>query len=202
MRSSLLILLFFVMGVACGHWDIVPAVLRHPDASLWALYALLVFVGFGVGSDSRSLALLRDSGLRILLVPLSIVVGTLLGAGAVALLGVGNDLRGALAVGAGFGYYSISSIIIGKFCGAQLGAVALLANICRELLTFILAPVLVRCGGRLAPIAAGGATSMDTTLVAVSHHSGKEYVLISLCSGIVLTFLVPLLVTLILTVAA
>jgi uncharacterized membrane protein YbjE (DUF340 family) len=48
--------------------------------------------------------------------------------------------------------------------------------------------------GKLAPVASGGATSMDSTLPIIVTASGKEYAMISVFSGIVLTILVPFLV--------
>jgi len=110
------------------------------------------------------------------------------------------QLREVLAVGAGFGYYSLSSIFISRLHNDSLGVIALLSNILREILTLILVPLLVKYFGKLAGIASGGATSMDTTFPVISKYSGKDYAIISLFSGIVLTMLVPLLVTLILTI--
>ena len=101
-----------------------------------------------------------------------------------------------LAVGAGFGYYSLSSIFITEYKGAELGTVALLANITREILTLLLAPLLARWFGPLAPIAAGGATTMDTTLPIIVQASGQRFVIVSIFHGFLVDFSVPFLVTL------
>ena len=73
---------------------------------------------------------------------------------------------------------------------------ALLANITRELFTLLAAPLMVRFFGTLAPIAAGGATAMDTTLPIISQTAGREYVPVSIYCGFVTDFSVPFLVTL------
>ena len=73
-----------------------------------------------------------------------------------------------------------------------------MSNIFREIITLLFAPLLAKYFGELAPIAAGGATAMDTTLPIITKFSGKEYGIISLFSGIVLSLLVPFLVTFIL----
>jgi uncharacterized membrane protein YbjE (DUF340 family) len=96
------------------------------------------------------------------------------------------------AIGAGFGYYSLSSIVITKISGESMGIIALLANIIREVVTLVMAPVFVRYFGKIAPIAAGGATTSDTTLPMILKYSGKEYVFGSVVNGIVLTLLVPI----------
>ena len=100
-----------------------------------------------------------------------------------------------MAVGSGFAYYSISSIFITQYRGAELGTVALLANIYREILTLLIAPLLAKVFGPLAPISSGGATTMDTTLPIISQTCGKQYVVVSLFHGFVVDFSVPFLVT-------
>jgi len=77
-----------------------------------------------------------------------------------------------------------------------LGTIALLANIFREVLALLLAPLLVRYFGKLAPIAAGGATTMDTTFPVIVRYSGKEYSVVSIYHGFVTDLAVPFLVTL------
>ena len=101
-----------------------------------------------------------------------------------------------MAVGAGFGYYSLSSIIITEYKNAELGTIALLSNIMREIIALLAAPFLVRFFGKLAPISVGGATTMDTTLPIITCCSGQEYVIVSIFHGCTLDFLVPFLVTL------
>ena len=80
----------------------------------------------------------------------------------------------------------------------MLGVIALLSNIFREVLTILLVPLLARFFGKLAPIASGGATCMDTTLPVIHRHLGPRYAVLAAISGIVLTMLVPVLVPLLL----
>ena len=101
-----------------------------------------------------------------------------------------------MAVGSGFGYYSLSSIFITEYKGAELGTIALLSNISREIITLLSAPLLVRWFGNLAPIAAGGATTMDTTLPIITQYSGQQFVIVSIFHGFVTDFSVPFLVSL------
>jgi uncharacterized membrane protein YbjE (DUF340 family) len=110
----------------------------------------------------------------------------------------GVGFRESLAVGAGFGYYSLASVLIAHIGGKTLGVIALLANMTREFITLIGTPLLARYFGRLAPIASGGATSMDTTLPVITRSVGTEYAVISVVNGVVLTALAPLLITAIL----
>lgn len=73
-------------------------------------------------------------------------------------------LKEAVAVGAGFGWYSLSGVLIAATHSVELGATAFLANVARELMAFLLIPLLVSRVGKLAAIAPGGATTMDSTL--------------------------------------
>ena len=124
------------------------------------------------------------------------ITGTLAGSAIVSVGLPGRGVTDCLAVGSGFGYYSLSSIFINEYKGTELGTVALLANIMREIITLLGAPLMVRWFGKLAPISAGGATSMDTTLPIIAHCSGEEYVILSIVHGFAVDFSVPFLVTL------
>ena len=101
----------------------------------------------------------------------------------------------SMAVGSGFGYYSLSSIFITEYKGAELGTIALLSNILREIMALLLAPLFVKYFGKLAPISVGGATTMDTTLPIILKFSGKEFAVISVFHGFILDLSVPVLVT-------
>ena len=199
MRGSLTILAFFAAGILLGFKDMLPQWLTATDLSSYALYLLMFLVGIGIGGDDRALKAIKGFGLHIFFFFFTTIVGTLTGVAAVYLLLGQEPFTDMLAVGAGFGYYSLSSIIISEIRGPELGVVALLANVMREIITLLMAPIFARYFGKLAPISSGGATSMDTTLPIITASSGKEYAIVSLFHGIVLTILVPFLVTFILS---
>lgn len=141
MKGSLVIISFFIIGIAAGLSGLIPSGLSEGNLTFYALCALL------------------------------------------------------FCVGAGFGYYSLSSIFITEYKGAELGTIALLSNIVREMFTLLLSPLLVKVAGPLAPIAAGGVTSMDTTLPIIMDSSGRQYAVVSLFHGFVLEFSIPFIVT-------
>jgi len=200
MKNSASLLLLFLAGVLAGNRSWIPATLAQvEDLALYTLLLLLFFVGIGVGGDADTWRIVRRANIKIILVPAAVVAGTLAGAAAFSLLLPTVNVRESLAVGAGFGYYSLSSIVITELHGQRLGVVALLANVLRELMTLWLAPLFARRLGRLAPIAAGGATAMDTTLPVISRFAGRDYAAIAVFSGVVLTILVPVLISLLLT---
>lgn len=196
MKGSLIIVGFFALGVACGLGRVFPIDPAQTEVSFYALCALMFCVGLGLGRDPQTLRNFRSLSPRLMLLPLGTVAGTLAGAAAVSLMLAHRSAGDCLAVGAGFGYYSLSSIFITEYKGAELGTVALLANIIRELLTLLLAPLLARWFGPLAPISAGGATTMDTTLPVITQASGQRFVIVSIYHGFLVDFSVPFLVTL------
>lgn len=163
------------------------------------LYILMFFVGMATGADPTALATIRKHGLRMTLLPLAVVIGTAFGCLGVALVWSEVSIRESLVVGAGFGYYSLSSIVIKEIAGGEWAAVALLSNVFREIITLLAAPLFVWLGGPAGPAAAGGATSMDTTLAVTVQCSGRAWAVPALFSGVILTVLVPFAVTFILT---
>lgn len=164
--------------------------------SFYALCALMFSVGLSVGNDPQTLKNFRSLNPRLVFLPIMTILGTLAGSAAVSLILTHRSLTDCLAVGSGFGYYSLSSIFITEYKGAELGTIALLANISREILTLLAAPLLVRWFGNLAPISAGGATTMDTTLPIITRTAGQQFVVVSIFHGFVVDFSVPFLVTL------
>lgn len=195
LRGSLVIVGFFALGVVSSLAGLVPG---HVGArvSFYALCALMTCVGMGVGNDPETLKNFRSLNPRLVFLPAMTIAGTLAGTALVSLILTHRSLSDCLAVGSGFGYYSLSSIFITEYRGAELGTVALLANISRELLTLLTAPLLARWFGPLAPISAGGATTADTTLPVITRVSGQEFVVLSIFHGFVTDFSVPFLVTL------
>ena len=195
MKGSIIIILFFATGLMAGIKGLSPEILKEIDATVYALYLLMFLVGIFVGADKNIWPMLKNMNLKIVLVPISVIAGTLTGTGICSIFLPEIETADALAIGSGFGYYSLSSIIISQVRNETLGVTALLSNISREIFTLAAAPVLVRYFGKLAPIASGGATSMDTTLPIISRYSGREYAILAIFSGVILTILVPFLIT-------
>lgn len=195
MRGSLIIVGFFVLGIVCGvmHW--LPDLNAWGNVSFWTLCALLFCVGVTVGNNTALLKSFRQLDPRLMLLPLMTIVGTLSATAIAAMALPGRSLTDCLAVGSGFGYYSLSSILITQYRGPELGTVAMLANIIREVITLLGAPLMVKYFGPLAPISSGGATTMDTTLPIITRCSGQDFVIVSLFHGFLVDFSVPFLVT-------
>lgn len=195
MKGSLIIVGFFILGIAAGLSGMVPESLIDGDLTFYALCALLLCVGIGIGSDRNIVTKFKSLDVRMALLPLGTALGTFAGSLVVSFILSGRSPLDCLAVGSGFGYYSLSSIFITEYKGAELGTIALLANIIREMVTLLLSPVLAKAFGPLAPISSGGVTSMDTTLPIIMASSGEQYSAVSIFHGFILDFSIPFLVT-------
>ena len=203
MKGSLLVVACFVLGCLLGWTGWLPTFLQEHDLSVYVLYLLMFQVGLSIGSDSKLKQILRSLRPKLLLVPLATIMGTLTFTALVSVLLSRWGVFDCLAVGCGFAYYSLSSILItqlkeptlGAQLAAELGTIALIANILRELIALLGAPLFVRYFGRLAPICVGGATTMDTTLPIITRYCGNELVFVSIFHGILVDFSVPFLVS-------
>ncbi len=194
MKSTLVFFFIFLAGIVAGLLLNGDFTIETDFMKTVVLNGLLLFIGIGVGSDHHGLTELKKLGKRSLLIPVLVAVGSILGGGAVAFfLPTVKPLEG-MSVGAGFGFYSLSSVILSDLKGAELGAIALVSNLSRELFTILFTPLLVKAFGRIAPIASAAATSMDVCLPVIQKYSGNAYTFTAVMNGITLSILVPVLV--------
>ncbi|KKM09595.1 membrane protein [Clostridiales bacterium PH28_bin88] len=161
----------------------------------WALWLMIHAVGIDLGGNSASWKQVRRIGWNVLLVPLMIAVGSVVGA-VITGFAAGLPVNEASAVGAGFGWYSLSGVLLTQVYHVQTGTLAFLTNVTREVMSFMIIPLLYRQGKTITCIAPGGATTMDTTLPVVTRVAGTEMAPLAFISGSTLTFLVPVLVPL------
>lgn len=203
MKGSLIVVGFFTLGCLLGWSGCLPDVVVENDMTVYVLYLLMFQVGLSIGSDKKLKEILGSIRPKLLLVPFATIAGTLVFSALVSLLLTQWSVFDCLAVGSGFAYYSLSSILItqlkepslGVRLATELGTIALMANIMREIMTLLCTPLFVKYFGRLSPICAGGATTMDTTLPIITRYSGKELVFVSIFHGIIVDFSVPFLVS-------
>lgn len=194
MKGSLIIVAFFADGILCGRADVLPQWVSSSTVSMTALCALLLCVGMGIGSNPDMKSEFRSLNPRVALLPLATILGSWAGA-AIAFLVLQRTITDCLAISSGFAYYSLSSIFLTEYRGIELGTIALVANLVREAITLLGTPLLARIFGPLAPISAGGATTMDTTLPIITHTCGQRFTILAIFHGFIVDFTVPFLVT-------
>ena len=77
MKSSVIIICFFIAGILLGRIHAMPLTVDANELSLAVLYALIFFVGFSIGSDTSVLSQLRSLNPRIALLPAMSLLGTM-----------------------------------------------------------------------------------------------------------------------------
>lgn len=192
MQGSLLLVGVVAAGVVLGLLlgpSIGEALFASSDRlAEWVLYALLALIGCQLRNSGMPLKqiLLNRMGLAI---ALTLGASSLLAGLATAPL-LSLSWNEGLAMAAGFGWYSLSAILIGDQLGPLMGGVAFFNDLTRELLAFILIPLVIHRHTALA-IGYGGATSMDFTLPVIQQHGGVACVPVAVVSGFILSLLSP-----------
>lgn len=191
------ILIALIAGILSGKFILSREMVSNLDSiSSFALNLLILSVGIDLGSNREIFYNLKKMGLRVLLIPLSIIAGSLIG-GVISGLIYNMPLNLGLAISSGFGWYSLSGVMLKNIAGPKAATIAFLTNVFRELIAVITIPIIADKLNHLSAIAPAGATSMDSTLPIVSEATDKETAVISFINGALLSALVPVLVPLI-----
>jgi len=185
------ILIALVLGIVSGLFIMPDAVYENTGLLMdIGLCLLLFFVGIDLGSDKEIFKNLKNVGFKILIVPAATIIGSLTG-GIVCSFIFDIDLFGSLAIASGLSWYTLSAIIITPI-SSELGTVAFLSNVFREVMAFVAIPFIAKHIGYLETIAA--AISMDTGLPMITKNTNQEVAVISFISGVILSLAVTVLV--------
>lgn len=191
-----MIILSLVAGILCGYFLLPANIMPGVDTlTTVALNILVLSVGIDIGSNKQVFHDLQKAGLKILLVPAAIIIGSLAG-GAVAGFIYKMPTSTGLAIASGFGWYSLSGVLLSDIANIEIGTIAFLTNVMRELITVVTVPILAHKLNYITAIAPAGATSMDSTLPLIAEETDRQTVLIAFINGVILSSLVPILVPL------
>ncbi|CAH0533528.1 Lysine exporter LysO [Vibrio stylophorae] len=177
----------FVVGLATKYWIALP--LDWVDqANTVILMVLLLLIGMQLGNSGIGLKqiLLNRAGIRLAAV---LIMTSWLG-GLLAALILSLPWHQGLAMASGFGWYSLSGILIGDHLGPVYGGASFLNELLRELVALISIPLIMRRFPNTA-IGYGGATSMDFTLPIIQRCGGIHCVPTAIVSGFILSLSVP-----------
>lgn len=185
-----------VGGLLFGYLFLDTGVKDTLDLILMSALDVMIFIaGIEIGSNRGILKRICNvhSALLALAIPLAVACGSICGA---LLLGhiAGLSAYDSLLVGGGLGWYSFSSVVISAMYSTEIGTVAFLANMMREISGFFLIPLLVRVHIFLA-LAPSGAATMDSGLPVVIKYTNLHVGMYSFINGLVLTLIVPVLIS-------
>lgn len=196
---SLSILITVALGILAGLFVFPDALAQHIGTIIdLGLCLLLFFVGIDIGRNKDIINQIKSNGYKILLIPLSVALGSIAGS-ILGGLALGLPLNESSAIGAGFGWYTLSAIVLAKY-SVQTSALAFITNVCREIIALISIPYIAKHLGKLEAIAPAGATAMDTSLPVISRSTDSNTAVISFITGAVLSTLVPIMVPLLISI--
>ncbi|MBR5128854.1 MAG: lysine exporter LysO family protein [Firmicutes bacterium] len=159
------------------------------------LCVLLIFVGLDLGIEGQVINNFKNAGLRILALPVAVALGTMAGAVVCSVL-LPVSMGESLAIGCGFGWYSLGAGILMDAGYMTAGAISFMHNVMREVFSIILVPIVARYVGYVEAIALPGAPGMDVCLPIVERSTSGTVAVYSFISGLALSlsvaFLVPL----------
>lgn len=172
------VLIGFLIGLSG-----LPFLQHATEASEYTLIFLLFLIGIQLRNNGMTLRqiVLNRRGMMVAVV---VMVSSLLG-GIINAFILDLPLKTGLAMASGFGWYSLSGILLTESYGPVIGSAAFFNDLARELLAIMLIPGLVR-RSRSTALGLCGATSMDFTLPVLQRSGGVEIVPAAIVHGFIL----------------
>jgi len=188
----ILLLSSVVVGVFAGRF----LNFQVPDNLFTILLMILVFVvGIDIGSEENILKKIKVNLKIIVLQSFFMMVGSLVVVSIVSFF-TQLTLKESLLAASGFGWYSLSAIMITDLYSPLLGAISFTSNVIREVIAIVIIPIAAKFS-KLGAVSIAGATSMDTLLGIISKSTDKESTLIGFGQGVIVSSCVPLVISLI-----
>lgn len=187
-----------LLGTGVGYFFLPPTISSSIGTIIdIGLMLLLFFVGMDIGKQKDVFEKIKNMGLRILLVPLAIIFGSIVGSMVAGLL-LKMPINEAGAIGSGLGWYTLSSTMLLADGYVELSALAFLSNVFREIIALISIPLIAKYVGKLEAVSTAGATAMDTSLPVISASTDAQTTIISFITGVICTTAVPIILPIIL----
>ena len=183
---------FIALGIGYVFAELAAHFSIQPHISTWHL--LLVFMLL-IGLD-LAYSPLDKSWLnwKILLVPLGCILGSLFGAFIAAYFLPNLSIQDLIMLSQGYGFYSMTGIVVTELKNAHLGSIALMNDLFREIFAIIFMYIIGWRYPRSA-ISSAGATAMDVTLPMVKQACGNDFIPHAMVSGFILSVLAPIFVS-------
>ncbi|WP_107860721.1 LysO family transporter [Neisseria weaveri] len=176
----------FALGVA------LPEFLLPPEnLGTYCLMLMVLLVGVQLSSSGVRLrqVLVNKRGVQT---SIGIILSSLAGGLLFSALMPGVSWIKGLALASGFGWYSLSGIVMTEAYGPVWGSVALLNDLSREFFALVFIPILMRRYPSAA-VGVGGATSMDFTLPVIQSAGGLQVVPLAISFGFIVNVIAPFL---------
>ncbi|WP_201589999.1 lysine exporter LysO family protein [Psychrobacter fozii] len=192
-RGSLAQVVCVLIGMVIGYF--LPANYMPPENTMTVMLMILILlVGIGLKGSGITLkeVLLNKRGVEMSVV---FTIAVLAGGLIFALMFSDVSWTKGLALSSGFGWYSLSAIVMTDAYGAVWGSVALFNDLVREFFALIFIPVFMRKYPSAA-VGLGGATSLDFTLPIIQQSGGLKVVPLAISFGFIINIVSPVLMVL------
>ena len=189
-RGSLVQVICVVIGYAIG-WVLPESLLPPANTMTGLLMLLILLVGIGLKGSGITLkeVLVNKRGMQMSLVfTLAVLASGVL----FSLLFSEVSMTQGMALSAGFGWYSLSAIVMTDAYGAVWGSVALFNDLIREFAALLFIPLFMRRYPSAA-VGLGGATSLDFTLPIIQQSGGLTVVPLAISFGFIINIVSPVL---------
>ncbi len=201
---TLIILISVIIGMLVGYFVIREVFADNMETFEYVaglgikigLCLLLVFVGLDLGIEGTVIENFKTVGLRIFAIPLAVIIGTLT-ASLVMSLFLDLSAKETLAIGAGFGWYTLAPGIIMEAGYMTASATCFLHNVMRELFAILFIPLVAKKIGYVETVGMPGSAAMDVCLPIIEKSTRSDIAVYSFISGALLSILVPILVPII-----
>ena len=194
-----MIILFMILSLGIGLFygmsgielTLLNIIIENTDI---VLYSLMFSVGVSIGMQKGIFSKIKDYHVKIFIIPIGIIIGSLLG-GVICSLILKMPIGYGTAITSGLGWYSMAGVTISSLANAEVGSIAFMSNLMREMFSFIIIPFLSVHFNHYTCIAPAGATSEDTTLPLILKYTNEETVVLSVFNGVICSFMVPILIS-------
>ena len=163
------------------------------------LSLMIGLVGFSLGLDGTVIAKLKETGIKVLIVPILFILGTTF-AGVIFSLITEFSMKEALAICWGFGWYTYAPGVIAEAGYVIASAVSFLHNVIRETVGIIGIPLIAQKIGYLEATTVPGIASMDVCMPIIERSCRQDTIVYGFCNGLlsslVCSFMVPIIITL------
>ncbi|STZ76135.1 Membrane protein of uncharacterised function (DUF340) [Bergeriella denitrificans] len=180
------VVLGFAFGkLMAGIW------LPSENLGMYCLMALVLLVGVQLNGSGVTLrqVLVNKRGVQTAAI---MMASSLAGGLLFAALTPGVSWMKGMALASGFGWYSLSGLVMTEAYGAVWGSIMLLNDLGREFFALVCIPLLMRRHPSAA-VGVGGATSLDFTLPVIQSAGGLQAVPLAISFGFIVNVAAPFL---------
>lgn len=186
------IIISIFIGIFCGLLLKSSFLLNSVDIFIkLGLCLLLFFVGIDIGNYKNLAKSLRKIKKKVIFLPIITILGSIFG-GFITASFLSLSFPETIAISSGMGWYSFSAIELAKI-DTNLGAIAFLSNVFRELLAILLIPFITKYLGGYEAISCAGAPAMDSLLPFINRNTPANMAIVSFYSGLIITLVIPIL---------